>query len=222
MKKQLNYYSLIVILGFIISSCQKEYNTGLMDHTIAQGRLVDAYSGEPIENGTVYLSKGSPGWAVYDSVITGADGSYYFKYDHNLNPIADIWAKADEYLDNRNIASWAADYPGEGASPREPIQYDGRINIHDVRLPPIGWVKYHFKNVNNLEGSYEIRFSPYDSWGVVSWSGLNLDRTYTSIYPSGVNYLIGYAILRNGILFQEEYDTLFIPHKDTLTYYVEF
>ena len=221
MKKHLNYYSLIVILGFIISSCQKEYNTGLMDHTIAQGKLVDAYSGEPIENGTVYLSKGSPGWAVYDSVITGADGRYYFKYDHNLNPIADIWAKADGYLDNRNVAAWSAHYD-PGATPRRGVRAHGRVNGLTVRLPPIGWVKYHFKNVNNLEGSFEIRFSPYDSWGVVSWSGLNLDRTYTSIYPSGVDFEIGYAILRNGALYKQHYDTLFIPHKDTLTYYVEF
>ena len=221
MKNSIYKFLVLSFALVLYTSCKKNEPRELLPYTILQGQLLDAYTREPINNGKVFLTDGQS-YDLVDSFTVGIDGEYLFKYDHHEYPYTMTHSSAGQYLSNANISRWAAEYLAPGATPRRSVKNDGAINNLDILLPPIGWVKYHFKNVNNLEGSFEIRFSPYDSWGVVSWSGLNLDRTYTSIYPSGVDFEIGYAILRNGALYKQHYDTLFIPHKDTLTYYVEF
>jgi hypothetical protein len=205
----------------LLFSCKKENSVDLLDHTEVRGRLLDASTGEPIEGGTVYLVQGA-GWVIFDSVVTTANGEYAFVYDHVLNSHADIWAKAPNYLSNRNIATWSAQYPNGGATSRDFVRENGRVNHQDVHLPPVGYVKYHFKQVHPFSGGVEVRFTPYDSRSVVSWNGNGLDRTYTSVFPGGTKYRIGYAILRNGVLDEQRYDSLYIPRFDTLTYYVEF
>jgi hypothetical protein len=192
-----------------------------MDHTEVRGRLLDASTGEPIEGGTVYLTQGVS-WMVADSQVTGADGQYHFIYDHDAIPVADVWAEAPNYLDNRNIRTWSANYPNGGATGRLGVRENGRVNIEDTRLPPVGYVKYHFKQVHPFSGGVEVRFLPYDKRTVISWNGNGLDRTYTAVFPGGVDYRVGYSILRNGQLDASVIDTLHIPRFDTLYYYVEF
>lgn len=214
---------LIVCLALCINvSCQKEDKPNQrMSHTEVKGRLLDASTGEPIEGGTVYLTYGVS-WIVLDSVTSSADGSYSFSYDHDSIPVADVWAKAPKYLSNENIGTWAANYPNGGASGRGAVKHNGEVNHLDIRLPPMGYVKYHFKQVESYPGEIEVRFTPYDSFSVVSWNGQGLNNTYTSVFPGGTAYRIGYAILRDGKLDEQRYDSLFIPRFDTLNYYVEF
>ena len=211
---------LILITIALQSSCNNDKKQP-MDHTEVKGRLLDASTGEPIEDGTVYLTDGAS-WVIVDSVVAKANGEYSFKYDHQEHSYAELWAQAQNYLSNENIATWAADYPNGGATAREHVRENGRLNQLNIRLPPMGYVKYHFKQVEPYSGGIEVRFTPYDSPGVVSWNGQGLDQTYTSVFPGGTTYRIGYAILRNGNLDEQRYDSLFIPRFDTLTYYVEF
>lgn len=206
------------IILLVISACKKDNNLG---HTQIKGRLLDASTGEPIEGGDVYLTYGT-GWMIRDSLKTGADGRYHFFYNHDSIPVADVYAKAPNYLTNRNIGNWNPQYPNGGATGRIAVRENGQVNNEDIRLPPMGYVKYHFKQVQPFSGGIEIRFSPYDNLGVISWNGQGLDRTHTSVFPGGTVYRIGYAILRNGVLDEQRYDSLFIPRFDTLTYKVEF
>ena len=210
----------LLLLG-LLSACNKDNPYNRMDHTEVKGRLLDASTGEPIEGGTVYLTFGRS-WMIVDSFITKADGRFSFSYDHDSIYVADFWAKAPNYLSNKNIGTWAADYPNGGASGRGAVRENGRVNYEDIRLPPMGYVKYHFKQVDPYTGSIEVRFTPYDNLGVVSWNGQGLNRSYTSVFPGGTTYRVGYAILRNGELHEQRYDSLFIPRFDTLHYYHEF
>jgi hypothetical protein len=214
-------FLLAMILLSLLSACTKDNPYNRMDHTEVEGRLLDASTGEPIEGGTIYLTDGGS-WIVVDSLVTTATGEYSFKYDHEEYGYAEFWAKAPNYLSNKNIGTWSADYPNGGASGRGAVRENGRVNHEDTRLPPTGYVKYHFKQVDPYPGSIEVRFTPYDNLGVISWSGQALNRSYTSVFPGGTTYRIGYAILRNGELYEQRYDSLYIPRFDTLTYYVEF
>jgi len=219
MKTKIILFALF-LLG-LFSACNKDNPYNRMDHTEVKGRLLDASTGEPIEDGTIYLTYGTS-WMIVDSLITRADGRYSFSYDHDSIHVADFWAKAPNYLSNKNIGSWSADYPNGGATGRGAVRENGRVNNEDIRLPPVGYVKYHFKQVQPYAGTIEVRFTPYDNLGVVSWNGQGLDQTYTSVFPGGTTYRIGYAILKNGELAEQRYDSLYIPRFDTLTYYVEF
>jgi len=219
MKNLILPFTLFIL--FITTACQKDNPYNRLDHTEVKGRLLDASTGEPIEGGTVYLTFGRS-WMIVDSLITKTDGQYSFSYDHDSIYVADFWAKAPNYLSNKNIGTWSADYPNEGASGRGAVRENGRVNHEDIRLPPIGYVKYHFKQVDPYAGSIEVRFLPYDNLGVVSWNGQGLNRSYTSVFPGGVHYRIGYSILRDGQLETSVIDTLFIPRFDTLHYYHEF
>jgi hypothetical protein len=216
MKAKIIFSSLLMVA--LIGACNKDNN---LDHTEVKGRLLDASTGEPIEGGDVYLTYGTS-WMIRDSLKTGADGRYHFYYNHDSIAVADVWAKAPNYLSNRNIGTWAAQYPNGGATGRIAVRENGRVNNEDIRLPPMGYVKYHFKQVQPFSGGIEIRFLPYDYPGVISWNGQGLDRTYTSVFPGGVNYRVGYSILRSGQLDTSVLDTMFIPRLDTLTLYVEF
>jgi hypothetical protein len=216
MKAKIIFSSLFMVA--LISACNKDNN---LDHTEVKGRLLDASTGEPIEGGNVYLTRGAS-WIIVDSVLTTANGRYSFKYDHMEYSYAEVWAKAPNYLSNRNIGTWNPQYPNGGATGRMGVRENGRVNNEDIRLPPMAYVKYHFKQIQPFSGGIEIRFSPYDNPGVISWNGQGLDRTHTSVFPGGTVYRIGYAILRNGVLDEQRYDSLFIPRFDTLTYKVEF
>jgi len=212
---------LLLAVMLLAISCNKDNPYGRMDHTELKGRLLDASTGEPIEGGTVYLTDGAS-YVVVDSLVTTANGQYSFKYNHEEYSYAEFFAKAPNYLSNKYISTWAADYPNGGASGGGAVRENGRVNHEDTRLPPRGYVKYHFKQVEPYAGNIEVRFTPYDNSGVVSWNGQGLNRTYTSVFPGGTTYRIGFAILRNGELDEQRYDSLFIPRFDTLTYYHEF
>jgi hypothetical protein len=214
MKNTIVFILLITLLG----GCNKDRS---LDHTEVKGRLLDASTGEPIEGGSVYLTWGVSS-TILDSLTTGADGRYSFIYDHDSIPVADVYAQATNYLTNRNIGTWAAQYPNGGASGRIGVRQNGQVNHEDIRLPPMGYVNYHFKQVQPFSGTIQIRFTPYDNPGVVSWNGQGLDRTYTSVFPGGVDYRLVYSILRNGQVDVAMRDTMFIPRFDTLTLYVEF
>ena len=150
---------LLILVGFLIISCNKNPNSAT-DISTVKGRLLDASNSKPITGGKVYLTDGAS-WILADSAITGADSSYQFQYNNNKYPYTEIWATAKNYLPNENIANWAAEYP-KPASGRQSVQDDGygEINYVDIRLPPIGFVKYHFKQVHHFAGNTEIRFTP--------------------------------------------------------------
>lgn len=212
---------LLLFAVILFASCSKDSNSKT-DITNVRGRLFDASTSEPIIGGKVYLTDGAS-WILADSAITNIDGSYQFQYNNQQYPYTEIWATAKNYLSNENISNWTAEYP-KPASGRQSVQDDGygEINNIDIRLPPIGYVKYHFKQVHHFAGNTEIRFTPYDTLGLISWNGQGLNKTYTSIFPGGTDYRIGHAIKQNGVLVELKLDTLFIPRFDTLTYYVEF
>jgi len=215
-----SYYWLICApMLLLLVSCEI-YGDSKMDHTEVRGVLRDAATGDPIEGGTVYLMLGLSS-IKKDSFTTQADGRYHFSYDHDSNFAANVWAKAPRYLSNEGIGNWAAEYPNGGATGRDIVAENGEVNYIDIRLPPKGYVQYHFKQVDPYSGSINVRFSPYNSW-VIDWNGQGLDRTHTSVSPGGVVYSIGYAILRDGEVYEQRYDSLFIPRFDTLYYYVEF
>jgi len=211
---------IFLLAYFMLSSCAKERKP--VNITTVRGHLLDASTSEPISGGKVYLTDGA-NWILADSAITGTDGSYQFQYNNNKYPYTEIWATAKNYLPNENIGNWAADYL-KPASGRQSVQDDGygEINYVDIRLPPIGYVKFHFKQVHHFEGNIEIRFMPYDTLGVISWNGQDLNKTYTSIYPGGTHYQVEHAIRENSVLVELKLDTLYIPRFDTITYYVEF
>jgi len=210
----------LLLLG-LLSACNKDNPYNRLDHTEVKGRLLDASTSEPIEGGTIYLTDGGS-WIIVDSLVTTGNGHYSFKYDHEEYSYAEFWAKAPNYLTNKNIGTWSADYPDGGATGRGTVRENGRVNNEDIRLPPMGYVKYHFKQVEPYTDNIEVRFLPYDNLGVVSWNGQGLNRSYTSIFPGGVYYHVGYSILRNGQLDTSVIDTLYIPRFDTLHYYNEF
>lgn len=201
----------------LIFSCKKENSVDLMDHTEVRGRLLDASTGEPIEGGTVYLVQGA-GWVIFDSVVTAANGEYAFVYDHVLNSHADIWAKAPNYLSNRNIATWSAQYPNGGATSRDFVRENGRVNHQDVRLPPVGYVKYCFIKDSGSSANFRVNLMPYNLRDRYPVAGPGLDDCHTFQYPSGVDYRIVYAIFKDGQLFKTVEDTAYIPRFDTLVY----
>jgi len=207
-------------LLFFLVSCDI-YGDSKMDHTEVRGVLRDAATGDPIEGGTVYLMLGLSS-IKKDSFTTQADGRYHFSYDHDALSVTSVWAKAPRYLSNENIGNWAAEYPNGGATGQDLVAEDGEVNYKDIRLPPKGYVQYHFKQVDPYPGNIHVRFTPYDSWGVEDWNGQGLNRTYTSVYPGGVSYRVGYSIIRDGELSKSIIDTHHIPRFDTLYYYVEF
>lgn len=216
-----SYLWLICVpLLFLLVSCEI-YGDPKMDHTEVRGVLRDAATGEPIEGGTVYLMLGLSS-IKKDSFTTGVDGRYHFSYDHETNLAANVWAKAPSYLSNENAGNWGMGYPNGGATGRDIVAENGEVNYIDIRLPPKGYVQYHFRQVEPYSGTMDVRFIPYDTMGVVAWNGQGLNRTYTSVYPGGVANRIGYSIIRDGELYKSVDDTLFIPRFDTLYYYVEF
>ena len=211
---------IFLLAYFILSSCAKEKRP--VGETTVKGHLLDASTSEPISGGKVYLTDGAS-CIIADSTITSSDGSYEFQYSNKQYSYTEIWATAKNYLTNENIGTWAANYP-KPASGRQSVQndaYEG-ISNQDIRLPPIGYLKYHFKQIHQSTGNTEIRFAPYDTLGVISWNGQGLDKSYTSIFPAGTKSQISYALIQNGELVEFKQDTLYIPRFDTLTYYVEF
>lgn len=155
---------LLSLLAIILqSSCNKDNSYGRMDHTEVKGRLLDASTGEPIEGGTIYLTDGSS-WLIADSLGSKANGEYSFKYDHEQYAYAEIWTKAHNYLTNQNIASWSADYPGGGATAREHVRENGRVNHLDIRLPPMGYVKFCFSKTSTDAGNDEAYCFQYSAF----------------------------------------------------------
>lgn len=145
------------------SSCNKDNPYGRMDHTEVKGRLLDASTGEPIEGGKVFLTYGT-GWILVDSLTTSANGKYSFSYDHDSIPVADVWAKAENYLSNENIGTWAANYPNGGATGRGAVKHDGEVNHLDIRLPPIGYVKFCFNITSTDAGNDEAYCFQYSAF----------------------------------------------------------
>jgi len=210
----------LLLLG-LLSACNKDNPYDRMDHTELKGRLLDASTGEPIEGGTVYLTFGRSSMIV-DSLITKADGRYSFSYDHDSIYVADFWAKAPNYLSNKNIGTWAADYPDGGASGRGAVRENGRVNREDTRLPPRGYVKYCFTKTSSSSGNYKVNLLPYSEATLFPVGGTGLRNCYTFYYPGGVDYRIVYAIFKDGVLVRGVEDTAYVPRFDTLTYTINY
>tara|TARA_R110001592_G_scaffold162584_1_gene395875 strand:+ start:704 stop:1357 length:654 start_codon:yes stop_codon:yes gene_type:complete len=211
----------IIFLAFLAISCTKDNPYNRMDHTEVKGRLLDASTGEPIEGGTIYLTDGGS-WIVVDSLVTTATGEYSFKYDHEEYGYAEFWAKAPNYLSNKNIGTWAADYPNGGASGRGAVRDNGRVNYEDIRLPPVGYVKYCFTKTSTGSGNYKVNLLPYSESTLFPVAGGALEDCFTFYYPGGVDYRIVYAIFKDGTLVEGVEDTAYVPRFDTLTYNIEF
>ncbi len=207
-------------LLFSLFACNKAPEP--KDYTEVEGQLLDAATHTPIKNGKVSLYLGL-GTRVLMDTLTDENGRYYFKYFQGElvqfgTTLTSVAAEAENYLANANGGHFGLDYPTHG---NIIIDKDGFKNTIDIVLPPIGYVKYHFKNTIPHSGSLEVRFSPYNKQ-VISWGGQGIDRTYTSVFPGGSRYRIGYAILLNDSILQNSRDSLFIPRFDTLIYYNEF
>lgn len=216
MKAKIIFSSLLMVA--LISACNKDNN---LDHTEVKGRLLDASTGEPIEGGDVYLTYGTS-WMIRDSLKTGADGRYHFYYNHDSIPVADVYAKAPNYLTNENIGTWGVHYPNGGATGRIAVRENGRVNNEDIRLPPIGYVKYCFIKTSSSSGHFRVNLIPYSELTFFPVSGPDLQNCHTFYYPSGVNVRIFYAIFKDGQLFKSVDDTAYIPRLDTLTYNIEY
>lgn len=219
MMKNLSFLFLIFPL---LWACDKDNPHGRMDHTEIKGRLLDASTGEPIEGGTIYLKDGTTSWVIVDSLVTRANGQYSFKYDHEEYSYAEIWAKAPNYLSNENIGTWAADYPNGGATGGEHVRENGQVNQLDIRLPPIGYVKYCFNKNSAGSGNYKVNLLPYSELTVFPVAGADLHNCFTFYYPGGVDYRIVYAIFEGGTLVSTIEDTAYVPRFDTLTYTIDY
>jgi hypothetical protein len=128
-----------------LDSCRKEQKPRPLT-----GTVVDATTGEPIANATVYLTHPNPDCfscpigPASDVRTTGADGSFDFGFGEDGKALSGtLWVYAHNYV---RLSS------GVGANG----YHDTKPAI--VKLDPAGWLRLHIKNIPPMS-LREIGFS---------------------------------------------------------------
>ncbi len=200
-----------------MTSCEKSDNNDDSTHTVA-GRLLDASNSEPIEGGTIYLDRGFTPWKTD---TTSASGFYSFDIEAEHGDDLDLHAEAPRYFPNANVGSWGDYYP-DGIRATSRTHVDLRREMHDIYLPPIGYVKYELAQTKPFSGGIQVRITPRNSLGVVTFNGQGLNTTYLDEKPGDAKQRIGCSIIYGGDSLHSINDSLIVPRFDTLIFRVEF
>jgi hypothetical protein len=124
-------------IGCFLPSCNKS------DNHSWEGRVLEYGSNKPVANATVYLVEksgsgilGPVGSSTVDSLITGTDGKFKFKFIDG--PVAHyIRGKADLYYET--------ELSRNGNSPSK--------TKTDLILDPHAWLRIHVKNVSPVDSA---------------------------------------------------------------------
>ncbi len=188
-------------------------------HTVS-GRLLDASNSEPIEGGTIYLDRGFTPWKTD---TTSASGFYSFDIEAEHGDDLDLHAEAPRYFPNANVGSWGDYYP-DGIRATSRTHVDLRRDGHDIYLPPIGYIKIRFKQVNPYNGNIRLRHSPRNpfSTSIEEYDGNGLNKVYVDAVVSNRIEEISYTIFWGSDSVVSFDDSVFVPRFDTIQHLIEF
>lgn len=182
MKPSFLYLLMAVLLTSCIASDDDNQQQYPVDVTI-HGRMLDAATLDPIPGGKIYYHRNGGAYPD-ESTTSGPDGSYSFTFEYHPDYFYHMHAVADRYLGNRNIGIWGAEYPHGGATPQLPLNPWDSPKI-DIRLPPEGFLSYHLKQTKAYPGPIQVRITPYNYGGVVTFNGQGLNAKYFDRLPGG-------------------------------------
>lgn len=184
MKTHQNTYLLLLFLlliGCFLPSCNKS------DNHSWEGRVLEYGSNKPVANATVYLVEksgsdilGPVGSSTVDSITTGADGKFKFKFIDG--PVAHyIRGKADLYYET--------ELSRNGNSPSK--------TKTDLILDPHAWLRIHVKNVNPVDENDAIAFETF-SCNETGFVGKAIDEELICQFSGNKTHTLYYKTFKIG------------------------
>ena len=185
--------------------CEKE-----LDHTIAEGQVVDAVTGKPVAGAAVAVME-KENWNFsggYKQIVTtyaDGDGRYSLSFntrdDYNYS-LAGV--KEGSYFTSSDYVSVKKN----------------RKNKVNVPLTPKAWLKMHIKNVNPVN-EHDIVKIVEPGGSRPFFRGQSIDTVFIQAVNPVFPVKIYYWSTKGGIT-KEKKDTVSCPPLDTTHYYINY
>jgi hypothetical protein len=148
MKTTLLFNSLLAILVFA-TACNKDK----LQHTSAEGKVVDTTTQQPITNALVKLVTqkkqflGYGGYSVVDSMRSDTEGKFSFSFEADDDFVYDLQAKATHHIDQGTLIGIIN---GEKNNKDFPLQPEAFLKIKFINVPPLDTIQNISMVVNTL------------------------------------------------------------------------
>jgi hypothetical protein len=200
-KYNMRYFPiLLAVILFLFFGCEKE-KINNNQRTIVTGKLTDAYTNKPIENGKItfyYSAEGSPAY-VFDSIRTDNEG--LFKLDY-------IDEEGMEYWFNITHPAYLMDATYRASN--------GAYNIFEFQFWPNGYLKFHIKNIDPIDSEDKIWVGfGYGQDYFFTGYGTSIDTTIIIPVISNVKYILNCFSEKNNHLYDHGNQIYCLP-CDTL------
>lgn len=178
---KLSLLLLLTLSLMFTTSCNKS------DNHSWEGTVLEYGSNKPVANATVYLVEkssggilGPVGSSTEDSVTTGADGKFKFKFIDG--PVAHyIRGKADLYYET--------ELSRNGNSPSKTKK--------DLILDPHAWLRIHVKNVNPVDENDTIAFETF-ACNETGFVGSDIDEELLCQFSGNKTHTLYYKTFKIG------------------------